>query len=320
MTTRHLVDPELLPGLDAFPAFELSDSALQAMRAALSGIIPSRERYARADVSIESRTIPGPPGGPDVPVIVYRPLTAARPAPVFLHIHGGGYVLGSADDCGAGNVRTAAELGCLVVSVDYRLAPETIAPGAVEDCYAALRWLHRDAKALGADSRRIAVGGESAGGGLAAALALYARDRGEIPICFQMLIYPMLDDRTAVRSETNPHVGEFVWTRAANAFGWRSLLGTEPGGAAVPRYAAAARAESLAGLPPAYISVGALDLFLEEDLEYARRLLAAGVPTELHVFPGAYHGFELAPQAALSIAAEKERRDALARGFRRAVP
>jgi acetyl esterase/lipase len=236
--------------------------------------------------------------------------------PALLHIHGGGYVLGVAEGSGPSNVRTAAEVGCVVVSVDYRLAPETVAPGAVEDCYAVLRWLYTEANNLGIDRSRIAVGGESAGGGLAAALALLARDRGEYPLCFQMLIYPMIDDRTATSAPDNPNTGEFIWTRSSNRFGWRCLLGQEPGCEGTSAYAAPARANNLAGLPPAYISVGALDLFLDENIEYARRLLNAGVPTELHVFPGAYHGFELAPEARVSKLSESERRAALARAFK----
>jgi triacylglycerol lipase len=281
----------------------------------LSGFLQPIESYRRDDVTIERRIVPGPSGAPDIPVLIYRPSMSQGPVPALLHIHGGGYVLGVAEGSGPSSVRTAAEVGCVVVSVDYRLAPETVAPGAVEDCYVALRWLYTEADDLGIDRSRIAVGGESAGGGLAAALALLARDRGEYPLCFQMLIYPMIDDRTATSAPANPNTGEFIWTRSANRFGWRSLLGQEPGGEGTSAYAAPARADNLAGLPPAYISVGALDLFLEENIEYARRLLNAGVPTELHVFPGAYHGFELAPEARVTKLSESERRAALARAF-----
>src|SRR5262249_39769655 len=156
-------------------------------------------------------------------------------------------------------------------------------PGNVEDCYAALAWMAGEAAALGVDAARIGVMGESAGGGLAAALALLARDRGEHRLAFQHLIYPMIDDCTCTAAEPHPSTAEFIGTPASNRFGWTSLLGTEPGGADVSPYAAAARATDLAGLPPAYIATGALDLFLEENLEYARRLIRAGVPVELHV-------------------------------------
>lgn len=208
------------------------------------------------------------------------------------------------------------ETGCTVVSVDYRLAPDTAHPGPIEDGYAALAWFHANAAALGVDSSRIAVGGDSAGGGLAAALALLARDRGEFPICFQMLSYPMIDDRTTVNEDPHPYTGEFVWDGAANHFGWRSLLGEAPGSPGISPYAAAARAERLDGLPPAFIGVGALDLFLDEDMEYARRLLRAGVPTELHVYPGAYHGFDLSVDDA---AVSKQYRRDIVQALKRAL-
>jgi acetyl esterase/lipase len=199
--------------------------------------------------------------------------------------------------------------------VDYRLAPETPHPGPVEDCYAALKWLYTHADELGVDPKRIAIGGASAGGGLAAALGLLTRDRGEVPLVFQLLIYPMLDDRTVTTTDPHPYTGEFIWTAEANRFGWRSLLGQEPGGPDVSPYAAAARAESLAGLPSTFISVGALDLFLEEDIEYARRLIRAGVPTELHVYPGAYHGFNLTADAQVSQVAARDQLAALKRAL-----
>lgn len=318
MSSRALVDPELLGGIDLVPVFNLADCDITAFRAGLPDALPPLESYAREDVAIERMKVPGPAGAPDVEIILYRPLQAgAGPLPLFLNIHGGGYIFGAAAENGPGDVRTASEVGCVVASVEYRLAPETVAPGAVEDCYAALHWLHTNADRLALDPQRIAVGGQSAGGGLAAALALLARDRGEIPICFQLLIYPMLDDRTAAQSPShcNPFTGEFVWTRTSNLAGWRAYLGHEPGAPAVAPYAVPARAANLAGLPPAYITVGMLDLFLEEDIAYAQRLMNAGVSTELHVLPGAYHGFELAKDAALARRSEFDRREALKRAF-----
>jgi triacylglycerol lipase len=213
------------------------------------------------------------------------------------------------------NVVTASAAQCIVASVDYRLAPETRAPGSVEDCYAALRWIHANAESLGADPSKIAIGGESAGGGLTAALALLARDRAEVPIIFQMLLSPMLDDRTCASTDVDASVGEFVWTQAQNIFGWQSLLGCEPGMDGVSPYCAPGRADDLSRLPPAYVAVGALDLFRDEAIDYARRLLRAGVPTELHVFAGAYHGFERAAGAAIVQRAEAERREALRRAL-----
>jgi len=188
----------------------------------------------------------------------------------------------------------------------------------LSNCYAGLKWLYGNASSLQVDRTRIAVKGERAGGGLAAALALLARDRGEVRLAHQHLIYPMIDDRTGAdgSADANRFVGEYVWTPAHNQFGWASLLGTAPGGGGVSPYAAAARTDDLAGLPPSFISVGALDLFLEEDMDYARRLSRAGVPVELHVYPGAFHGFDIAPQTArVAIGAARDSRDALRRAL-----
>jgi triacylglycerol lipase len=297
--TRGLVAPELLAGLDAIPAFEVNDAFIAFLRSGGAGIEaalqPPPLTPEQAAVSCQERRIPGPAGAPDVRVLVYVPpgrAAAARPA--YLHIHGGGYVLGMPEQNDGSSRGLAAELGCVVVSVAYRLAPETTFPGALQDCYAALTWLHANADELGVDRARIAIGGESAGGGHAAALALYARDRGEVPICLQMLDSPMLDDRTGSSSDPHPYCGEFVWPPANNRYGWGALLGMAPGGPDTPAGAAPARVSDLSGLPPTFLAVGALDLFLEEGLEYARRLARAGVPTELHVTPGGYHGFGVA--------------------------
>lgn len=314
--SRHLIDPELLVALDMMPDLALDDARLTELRSGMDGLIPPLESFANDEVQIETRKIAGPDER-EVELQIFRPVApTATPMPALLHIHGGGYVLGCATQSAPGNIRTARELGCLVVSVEYDVAPEASGTQAVEQCHAALLWLAEEATELGIDPSRIAIGGESAGGGLTAALALLARDRGGVQPCFQMLIYPMIDDQTGARADEHPYTGEFVWTRMANQFGWRALLGeNDPGadaGHIVP-----ARATNLAGLPPAYISVGALDLFLEEDIEYARRLMRAGVPVELHVYPGAFHGFELAAEAAVSKRAEAERRAALARAFAR---
>ena len=310
MDTKYLVDPELLPALEYFPPFDLTVEMLPQMRAMLAEGLKQRLAVASpTDVLVEERVIPGPLGAPDVRVLVFSPPSnTSSQRPGYLHMHGGGYVMGSSDDFRVQSAEIVSQMGCVVVSVEYRLAPETPHPGPVEDCYAALKWFHANAASLGVDPSRIAIGGESAGGGLTAALALLARDRAEVAVAFQLLIYPMLDDRTVTRSEPHAYAGEFVWGAKSNHFGWHSLLGHEPGLEGVSHYAAAARAESLAGLPPTFISVGALDIFLDEDIDYAKRLLAAGVPTELHVYPGAYHGFDVAD----ADVSKRFRRDALA--------
>lgn len=318
--TRGMIAPELLPGLEMMPEFELNDELIAFLRSGapvMSGFEPPPLSEAQQAVRCDERFIPGLNGAPDVRVLVYTPPGVAAARPAFLHIHGGGYVLGAADINDGSNRSLASELDCVVVSVDYRLAPETKFPGALEDCYAALKWLHAEAATLGVDAGRIAIGGESAGGGHAAALAIYARDKGEIPILLQVLDSPMLDDRTGTTSDPHPYCGEFVWQPASNRYGWASLLGTEPGGPQTPYGAAPARVDDLSGLPAAFIVVGGLDLFLEEDLEYARRLVRAGVPAELHVIPGAFHGFGVGGQDAPQVQTMlRLRREALARAFR----
>ncbi|MBE2236315.1 MAG: alpha/beta hydrolase [Caldilineaceae bacterium] len=244
-----------------------------------------------ADVDVELRRVPGPPGESDVPVYVYRPPTLSKPAAALLFIHGGGYIIGAAQMFHAACARYARELGIVVVSVDYRLAPDTPFPGPLEECYAALRWMQAQAGALDIDPACIAVAGESAGGGLAAALAQLAHDRGEVTPCFQLLFYPMLDDRTTLQAG-HAGRGEFVWTPASNRLGWSAYLGRQPSLDAAPAYAAPARRENLAGLPPAWIGVGDLDLFYPENAAYAQRLREAGVPCAFYVVEGAYHAFE----------------------------
>lgn len=318
MTTKHLVDPEILAMLDLFPQVQLTPETLPQVRADFAAMNAQRasELPDFPDIAVAERRVPGLQGAPDVRVLVYLPKSVPRPLPALLWIHGGGYVIGSADGTDAQVKSMVAQTGCAAVSVDYRLAPETPFPGPVEDCYAALLWLHAHAAELEVDQSRIAIGGASAGGGLAAGLALLTRDRGEVPLAFQLLIYPMLDDRTVSASDPHPYTGEFIWTPDANRFGWASLLGEEPGGAGVSPYAAAARAERLAGLPPTYLSVGALDLFVEEDIEYARRLMREGVPTELHVYPGAFHAFDMMAESQVARAHTRDSIDALQRALR----
>jgi acetyl esterase/lipase len=317
-TTRHLVDPDLASAIEQLPVFDFSPATLPQIRAEQKEIAARQaaELPPTADIDVSEHLVPGPDGAPDVRVLLYLPRNAVSRLSALLWIHGGGYVIGSADSDDARVKGIVQHVGCAAASVDYRLAPETPFPGNVEDCYAALRWLYEHSGELGIDSRYLAVGGASAGGGLAAALSLLARDRHKVPIAFQLLIYPMLDDRTASTTNPHPYAGEFNWTPEANHFGWSALLGHEPGKEGVSPYAAAARAENLVGLPPAYISVGTLDLFVEEDLEYARRLTRAGVQTELHLYPGAYHGFQVNPDAWISRAEERNSEQALRRALR----
>ena len=312
MDTLHLVDPELRALLEVFPSLNFVMELLAEVR---ERVFPMPE----ADVSKTTQdrmTASGAAGAPDVEVLVYRPKTVSGPLPCIYHIHGGGYVIGAAKNQEPVHRQISGGLGCAIVSVEYRLAPETPFPGPVEDCYAGLAWTFANAAELGLDAGRIGVMGESAGGGLAAALALLARDRGEYALAFQHLIYPMLDDRTCEHPDPHPHAGEFIWPAHNNRFGWSSLLGHEPGRKGVSPYAAPARAEDLSRLPPTFISTGALDLFVEEDLEYARRLMRAGVPTELHVYPGAFHAFDMAPDAGVAQQARRDSREALARFLR----
>ncbi|WP_432565102.1 alpha/beta hydrolase [Kineococcus sp. SYSU DK003] len=290
MDTSHLLDPELVAALEVLPPVQLSLEGLPAMRAEAA----AQPRPELPDDVQEREVLVPRPGREPLRLLLTRPVDLPTPAPAVLWIHGGGFVLGSADEDRVETASYARAVGMLVVSVDYGLAPENPHPGPVEDCFTALRWVHDNAAELGVDTARVGVGGGSAGGGLAACLALLARDRGGPPLAFQFLVFPMLDDRTVTTDDPNPVTGEFVWTREANAFGWRCLLGTAPGGPDVSPYAAAARAQDLSGLPPAFLEVGSLDLFLDEDLEYARRLVRAGVPTELHVHPGAFHGYQRA--------------------------
>jgi triacylglycerol lipase len=262
--------------------------------------------------------VPGPAGAPRVPIRLFTPRGEPRLRPGILQIHGGGYILGSAEISDAENRVMAAGQDAVIVSVDYRLAPETPFPGPVEDCYAALCWLADNADELGVDPERIVVLGSSAGGGLAAATALVARDRGGPKLAGQYLIYPMIDHRTGGEQHrgANAHVGEFIWTRGLNRFGWDAMRGTEPIDPARIHHFSPALAEDLSGLPPTYIATGALDLFLEEDVDYAMRLAHAGIPTELHVYPGAIHAFDMMSGSEVARCFAADLASALKRGFR----
>ncbi|WP_413471399.1 alpha/beta hydrolase [Streptomyces sp. MB09-02B] len=307
-------DPELKLHLRALQEFVAPDGyrleTLAQMRRMVQEEWPGPSdadlrRDGRFEVSEVSA--PGPDGAPDIRLLVCRPTGAHPRLPAVYFVHGGGMILGD-NRAGIQEVLDWAEaLGLVVVSVEYRLAPETRHPGPVEDCYAGLTWTAAHAAELGIDAQKIIVAGESAGGGLAAALVLLARDRGGPAIHGQLLNAPMLDDRNdSVSARQMAGVGS--WDRVSNENGWTALLGEARGGPDVPQYAAAARAEDLGGLPPTYIDVGSAETFRDEDVAYASRIWAAGGTAELHVWPGAWHGFTHdAPTAVLSVQARAAR-------------
>jgi acetyl esterase/lipase len=316
------LDPELRVVVEKLPTdrpLDLNDiptarAKMKKMVTSLLAALPPVE-----GVTSQDQFAPSAQGDPAVRVRVYRPNDQAHQLPALLWIHGGGYVMGDIEQDDRLMKQLVNRIGCVAVSVDYRLAPEHPFPAPVEDCYAGLKWLFAHADELGVDPSRIAIGGASGGGGLAAGLALLARDRAEVRVAFQLLIYPMIDDRNVTPASyaiTDPR----MWHRESNRLGWKAYLGREGGGADVSPYAAAARATDLTNLPPAYIPVGALDLFVDENIEYAQRLVQAGVPTELHVYPGAFHGFDLfAPSARVSKQFKGDRDDALKRALHNAA-
>jgi acetyl esterase/lipase len=277
------LDNELRPLAGAAPDLTLDDSTLPTLRGGLADMVPATEPSAgvtRTDHLVDE--------GTGVVVRVHQPAEASGPRACVYSMHGGGYVLG---DRGMDDQRLdhwCVRFGCVGVSVEYRLAPEHPFPAAHEDCLAGLAWVFGHAAELGVDPARVGLAGVSAGGGLAAALALAARDRA-IPIRFVMLEAPMLDDRQITPSSQYDDL--VIWSRASNSFGWRAYLAGLDSD--VPAEAAPARAKDLSGLPPTFVCVGGSDGFRDESIDYALRLGQAGVPTELHVYPGVPHGFEL---------------------------
>ncbi|MGE3962194.1 MAG: alpha/beta hydrolase [Dehalococcoidia bacterium] len=298
------LDAEHRPVFERIPTRELDTDditgTVAAIRAAGAARLAAAPPALPASVTIEDHLAPGRPGQPDVPVRLYRPAGASAAMAAFTWIHGGGMVGGTVAASDGYCAWIAEALGVLVASVEYRLAPEHPYPAPLDDCHAGIHWLFANAEELGVDRARIALGGGSAGAGLAAGLALRLRDEGELSLCYQHLVYPMLDDRNETAS-AHAILDSRVWNRTANSVGWNAYLSGRAGAPDIEPYAAPARATDLAGLPPTYICVGTLDLFLDEDIAYARALLAAGVPTELHVYPGAFHGSTgTVPHAALS--------------------
>lgn len=280
-------------------------------RATVETMLAGIEVPENPNVTKEDRTIPGPQGAPDLMVRIYRPKSAAGALPGVYFIHGGGMILGDVGGEDPTAERICDEVGAVVVSVDYRLAPENPHPAQAEDCYAGLLWTAANADELGIDLDRLGLYGGSAGGGLVIATALLSRDRHGPAVKFQMPIYPMIDDRNETPSSHEiTDVG--IWDRAGNIEAWAWYLG----GGEPDQYAAPTRADDLSGLPPTFIDVGTCDMFRDEDIAFATRLMQAGVPTELHVYPGAYHASEtFAPDADLSRRIVSTRIAALARGL-----
>jgi acetyl esterase/lipase len=316
MDVATTIDPEIAAALAESPMGSIDFGTftfenIPAMRDAMANM-PAVDLPPTTTVSREI-VVPGSTGF-DPTVRVYSPPTEAAGRPCIYWIHGGGYMFGSGLNVDARINRWVEEFDCVAVSIEYRLAPEHPYPEPLDDCHAGLLWTAQHADELGIDPARIAVAGASAGGGLAAGLAILARDRGEVELAYQLLIYPMIDDsNTSASSRID---GAPIWSRAANDLGWRAYLGDRFGRDDVPAYAAPARVDDVAGLPPAWIGVGSLDVFRDEDITYASRLLAAGIPTELHVYPGAVHGFEMiVPTAGVSQACQRD----ITQGLRRAL-
>jgi len=312
MSRRY--DPELAPIVSQLPVVtDWSDlpAARRAMVEMIQGL-PARDP-AEENVRFADRVIPGPSDAPALTVRIYEPEGVATPRPAVLYLHGGGFCFGSIETEHAGAMATARGAAALVVSVEYRLAPEHPFPAAIEDAYAALCWLAGDAAALGVDPQRIGVLGQSAGGGLAAGLALLARDRGGPALCFQALGIPELDHRLETAS-MREFVDTPLWNRPNAIMSWRHYLGERAG--EVSPYASPAVARDLHGLPPAYVTTMEFDPLRDEGIEYALRLLRAGVPVELHQYPGTFHGSGLVAGAAVSRRAQAEWIEAVARGLR----
>jgi acetyl esterase len=304
------LDPELAATVDFLPKLPMGTP--EESRAALREMLAQYPRPPLPDgVTTVDRTVPGVDGN-EIPVRVYSPTRDGAPVPAVLYIHGGGFVVGDLDTEHANAMSTVDALGVVAVSVDYRLAPEHPFPAGVEDCYSVLTWLAAEADSLGVDPQRIAVFGQSAGGGLAAGLALIARDRGGPALCFQLLGIPELDDRLETPSMV-AFTDTPMWNRPSAERSWRYYLGEGANGDTSP-YAAPARAEDLSGLPPAYVSTCEYDPLRDEGIIYALRLLQAGVSVELHQFAGTFHGSTILP-ADVSRRQQSEMVDALRRGL-----
>lgn len=302
---RPPFDPELVPVLEAarqaLPPLSAETLPLMRQQSAegFLGMEPVDLTVGGA-VRVEERQVPGPEGAPDITLLILSPAADGPSRPAIYHTHGGGMVIGHRRLGVEMFLAEVAAGNAVVVSVEYRLAPEHPDPAPVEDCYAGLVWTAENAAERGVDPDRIMIAGASAGGGLAAGTALLARDRAFPRLSHQILICPMLDDRFETHSSRMLD-DDGVWDRDANLFGWTALLGQRRGGPDVSPYAAPARAEDLTGLPRTYIDTGSAETFRDETLIYAQRLSEAGVSVDLHMWGGGFHGFDLmAGHAAVS--------------------
>ena len=312
-STKHLLHPELQIMAEAPFISEINDENLNIVRKTLDDQRPpladtKPHKVIREEVFVSQEN------GPDVRCLLYVPENVEKLKRAgYLHIHGGGYILGSPEGSDLQNLVTASKLGIVIISVDYRLAPENPIPAPLDDCYAALAWFHENSERLSIDRSRIGIGGESAGGGLAASLAIKARDLGKYAICYQSLTYPMLDDRTGKEDNLgDPLVGEFVWTREFNMYAWNSYLkDSDREAPQVP-----GRLEIFDDLPPTWMFTTSLDLFRDENISYAQNLMRAGVSCDLVVYPGACHAFQQIETSELAKRYQDDFMDALERGLR----
>ena len=281
--------PELQQAVKMSPKFTFNKTNIWFINL-LMRLMPSSK--TPEDILVENVFIPSQDDRTKIRLRIYKSASSSTPTPALLWMHGGGYLIGRPEQDDAICIQYVRELSITVVSVDYRLTPKHPFPAGLDDCYTALKWIKAHAQELHIDPNRIAVGGNSAGSGLAAALAQLALDRKETGIAFQLLIYPMLDDRTVLRTDIDDS-NNVTWNHKSNRFGWASYLGQECGAEDVPAYSVPARRADLSGLPPAWIGVGTLDIFHDEDVEYAQRLKGCGIECELDIVSGAFHGFDV---------------------------
>ena len=283
------IHPELQQVAKKSPRFSFNTTNTRFIKLLLR-LMPSPKTLD--GILVENIFIPGQNDRIKIRLRIYKPKSSSAPTPVLIWLHGGGYVIGNPEQDDGSCAQFVRELGITVVSVDYRVSPKDPIPARLDDAYAAQKWMVSNSKELSIDAKRIAIGGASAGGGLAAALVQLTHDRQEIKLIFQLLTYPMLDDRTVLRANIDDS-NNVTWNQKSNRFGWESYLGMKCGAEDVPVYAVPARRVDLSGLPKAWIGVGTLDIFHDEDAAYAERLKACGIECEIDIVTGAFHGFDV---------------------------